>query len=182
MNNTQQLDKFELPENFRGRSGWFVQLWWIVEALFFRPSPQFLYGWRRWLLRRFGASIGKGAIIRPTVKTQFPWKVTIGDHVWIGDDVCLYSLGEISIGDHSVVSQKSYICTGSHRASDPRFAIYTEAVEIGEQCWIATDVFVGPGVKIGSGTIVGARSSVHRDLPEGKICIGNPARVIRDRK
>ena len=177
----QALDRFRLPDDFRGRPGWYVQLWWIVEALLFRPSPQFLYGWRRWLLRRFGAQVGRGAIIRPTVKTQFPWKVTIGDYAWIGDDVVLYSLGPIVIGNNVVVSQKSYICTGSHDPEQLDFPIFSRPIYIEDECWIATDVYVAPGVRIGRGTLVGARSSVFKDLPAGKICMGSPAKVVKDR-
>ena len=177
----QALDRFRLPDDFRGRPGWYVQLWWIVEALLFRPSPQFLYGWRRWLLRRFGARVGRGAIIRPTVKTQFPWKVSIGDYAWIGDDVVLYSLGPIVIGNNVVVSQKSYICTGSHDPGQLDFPIFSRPIYIEDECWIATDVYVAPGVRIGRGTLVGARSSVFKDLPAGKICMGSPAKVVKDR-
>ncbi|MCP9234502.1 putative colanic acid biosynthesis acetyltransferase [Lewinella sp. JB7] len=177
----QQLAKFRMPEGFRGKPAWMVQLWWITEALLFRPSPQFMYGWRRWLLRRFGAAVGEGAIIRPTVRTQFPWKVSIGDHAWIGDDVVLYSLGNIRIGNNAVISQKSYLCTGSHDAESPEFAIFSRPIYIADECWIATDVYIAPGVTVGRGTLVGARSSVFKDLPPGKICMGSPARVIKDR-
>ncbi len=177
----QELQSFRMPEGFRGRPAWIVQLWWIVEALLFRPSPQFLYGWRRWLLRQFGATIGEGVIIRPTVRTQFPWKVTIGDHAWIGDDVVLYSLGEITVGKNAVVSQKAYLCTGSHDPERADFTIFSLPIFIEDECWIATDVYVAPGVTIGRGTLVGARSSVFKDLPPGKICMGSPARVIKDR-
>ena len=177
----QDLSRFRLPPDFRGRPGWYVQLWWIVEALLFRPSPQFLYGWRRWLLRRFGAEVGAGAVIRPTVRTQFPWKVRIGEHAWIGDDVVLYSLGPITIGDHAVISQKSYLCTGSHDPNEVDFPIFSRSIIIEAECWIATDVYIAPGVTIGRGTLVGARSSVFKDLPAGKVCMGSPARIIKDR-
>lgn len=140
-----------------------------------------MYGWRRWLLRRFGAQIGEGVILRPTMRVQFPWKLSIGDHAWIGDDVVLYSLGPISIGANAVVSQKSYLCTGSHRADAKDFTIYFEAIVIEPEAWIATDVYIGPGVVIGGGTVVGARSSVFKSLPPGKVCLGSPARVIRNR-
>lgn len=178
----QDLSKFRMPPGFRGRPAWLVQLWWVVEALLFRPSPQFLYGWRRWLLRLFGARVGRDVIIRPTVRTQFPWKVSIGDYAWIGDDVVLYSLGDISIGRHAVVSQKAYLCTGSHDPQRVDFPIFSRPIRIEDECWVATDVYIGPGVTVGRGTIVGARSSVFKDLPAGKVCIGSPARVIRDRK
>ena len=107
----QNLDQYKTPSDFRGKSKLTVQLWWIVQASLFRCSPQFLYGWRRFLLRSFGAKIGKDVIIRPTVRITYPWKLTIGDYSWIGDDVVLYTLGEIEIGAHAVISQKGYICT-----------------------------------------------------------------------
>lgn len=140
-----------------------------------------MYGWRRFLLRSFGAKIGRGVILRPTMRTQFPWKVSIGDYSWIGDDVVLYSLGPISIGKNVVISQKGYLCTGSHDYTKPDFPIFFQAIHIEDECWLATDVFVGPGVRIGKGTVVGARSSVFKSLPPNKICIGSPVNVIRDR-
>lgn len=140
-----------------------------------------MYGWRRFLLRCFGAHIGTQVIIRPTARIQFPWKVRIGNHSWIGDQVHLYSLGPITIGNDVVISQRSYICTGSHDAQDIKFAIFHKRIAIEDQCWLATDVFVAPGVTIGRGTVVGARSNVFKDLPAGKICMGSPAKVIKDR-
>ena len=177
----QQLNTFKLPPNFRGKPGWYVQLWWIVQALLFRPSPQFMYGWRRFLLRSFGANIGKGVMLRPTVRTQFPWKVSIGDHSWVGDDVVLYSLGVITIGRNAVVSQKSYLCAGSHDYTQPDFPIVGLPVVIKDECWLATDVYVAPGVTIGKGTVVGARSSVFKSLPAGMVCMGSPAKVVKRR-
>ncbi|SEQ51593.1 putative colanic acid biosynthesis acetyltransferase [Neolewinella agarilytica] len=178
----QDLSRFKMPDGFRGKPGWYVQLWWIVQGTLFALSPQFLYGYRRWLLRLFGAKVGKGAIIRPTVRFQFPWKVTLGENAWIGDDVILYSLGPISVGDNAVVSQRSYLCTGSHDPGLPEFPIWQQPIIIESECWIATDVYVGPGVTIGQGTIVGARSSVFKSLPPMKVCVGSPARPVRDRQ
>ncbi|MEO1450776.1 MAG: putative colanic acid biosynthesis acetyltransferase [Bacteroidota bacterium] len=177
----QDLASFETPDNFRGRSKWTVQLWWLIEGTLFRWSPQFLYGWRRFLLRTFGAEVGEGVLLRPTVRTTYPWKVRIGDYAWIGDDVVLYSLGPITIGEHAVVSQKSYICTGSHDYTRSDFAIYAKPIEIGPGAWLATDVYVAPGIKIGAATVVGARSSVFKDLPDGMICIGSPAKAVKPR-
>lgn len=181
MANYQELNDFRLPINFRGRSGWYVQLWWIVQSIFFNSSPQFMYGWRRFLMRSFGAKIGKNVILRPSMHTQFPWKVEIGDSTWIGDDVVLYSLGQITIGKDVVISQKSYLCTGSHDYSKIAFPIYSEPITIQNGCWLATDVYIGPGVTIEAGTVVGARSSVFKSLPGNKICMGSPAKIIRDR-
>jgi putative colanic acid biosynthesis acetyltransferase WcaF len=120
----QDLNTFKLPENFRGRNAFIVQLWWLVQGTFFRMSPQFMYGFRRFLLRLFGAKIGKKVIIRPTVRITYPWKVSIGNYSMVGDDVVLYSLGDIEIGDNVVISQKSYLCTGSHDYLQIDFPIF----------------------------------------------------------
>lgn len=177
----QHLDQFTLPPNFRGRSALTVQLWWIIQATLFAWSPQFLYGWRRMLLRLFGAKIGQGALIRPSVKTTYPWKLSVGDYSWIGDDVVLYTLGEITIGSHAVVSQKSYICTGSHDYTAKNFDIYAKPVVIEDEAWVSTDVFVAPGVRIRKGAVIGARSTVLEDMPEAMICVGYPAKPIKPR-
>lgn len=177
----QDLSAFKLPKGFRGRPAWFVQLWWIVQALFFHTSPQVCYGWRRFLLRLFGARIGKGVIIRPSVTVTYPWKLTIGDWSWIGDQVTLYTLGEIIIEDNAVVSQHSYLCTGSHDHTRVTFDIWALPIRIESEAWLATNVFVGPGVTVGSAAIVGACSVTFKDVPAGMICAGNPLRVIRPR-
>lgn len=177
----QKLNKFKLPKNFRGRSGLVVQLWWMTDFFFFKLSPQVLYGWRRFLLRLFGAKIGKNVIIRPNVTITYPWKVSIGDNSWIGDNVELYSLGEIEIGSNVVISQKSYLCAASHDYDKEDFPIWSKKITIEDECWLATDVYVAPGVTIGRGTVVGARSSVFKDLPAGKVCVGSPAKPIKDR-
>ena len=140
-----------------------------------------MYGWRRCLLRLFGAKIGKNVIIRSSVNITFPWKVTIGDYSWIGDNAELYSLGEIEIGSNVVISQKSYLCAASHDYQKQDFPIWAKKITIEDECWLATDVYVAPGVTIGKGTVVGARSSVFEDLPSGKICMGSPAKMIKDR-
>src|SRR6185437_4485627 len=121
----QDLKQFKVSSNFRGRSGLTVQLWWLVQAVLFHPSPQILYGWRRFLLRLFGAKIGKQVIIRPSATITYPWKVSIGDYSWIGDNVELYSLGNITIGANAVVSQRSYLCAGTHNYQSIAFDIYS---------------------------------------------------------
>lgn len=179
--NYQDLKSYNTPKGFRGKSGVIVQLWRIVYVVLFRSSPQALYGWRRFLLRCFGATVGKKVIIRPTAQITYPWKLVLGDYCWIGDEVALYTLGPITVGANAVVSQRSYLCTGTHDYHSPNFAIEAHPITIGEKCWIATDVYVAPGVSIGNGTVVGARSSVFKNLPAGKICTGTPAIIIKDR-
>ena len=108
--------------------------------------------------------------------------MTIGDYSWIGDDVHLYTLGEIVIGANAVVSQSSYLCTGSHDPSRVDFAIYTKPVVICDQVWVCADVFIMPGVTIGTGAMIGARSLVTLDVPPTMVAIGSPARVVRTRE
>jgi len=177
----QNLTEYKTPKNFRGKSKIVVQLWWIVHALFFKLSPQVFYGWRRFLLRAFGAKIGKDVLLRPSVQITYPWKVSIGDYSWIGDEVVLYSLGKIIIGSNSVISQRSYLCTGSHDYQKIDFPIYSKKITIGNECWLATDVFVAPGVKIGNGAVIGARSTVIADISERTVNIGSPTREIKKR-
>lgn len=131
------------------------------------------------MLRKFGAKIGDRVLVRPTARITYPWKVEIGDNSWVGDDATLYSLGQIVIGANSVISQKSYLCTGTHDYDSSSFDIYSYPIKIGDGTWIAADVYVAPGVVVGSGSVVGARSSVYKDLPAGVLAIGSPAKIVR---
>jgi len=177
----QDLSRFRLPDGFRGRPAWLIQLWWFVQAVLFHSSPQVFFGWRCFLLRLFGAQIGKGVLIRPSTSVTYPWKVTIGDYSWIGDDVVLYSLSEINIGCHTVISQRSYLCAAYHDYTRPTFDMVAGPITIDDQVWIAADVFVGPNVTVGAGCLVGARSTVFHNLPAGMVCYGSPAIPVKSR-
>ncbi len=188
MTNNQQteswvdLRKYNQSWYDRGKPGWFVLLWWFVQAITFPLTPQPLYGVRRLILNLFGAKIGQGVLIRPTARFTYPWKIAIGDYSWIGDDVVLYSLDRIQIGKHCVISQKSYLCTGSHNIEDPTFGLQTASITIGNGAWVAADSFVGPGVNIGANAVIGARSSVFKDMPPGQVCLGTPCQPRYPRK
>lgn len=177
----QRLDCYQNPPGARGRSAVVVQLWWIIQATLFGMSPHFMFGWRRFLLRIFGAKIGDGVLVRPSARITYPWKISIGHRSWIGDNVVLYSLDQIAIGNDVVISQRAYLCTGNHNYSTPTFALITKSVAIEDEAWIATDVFVAPGVTIGRGAVIAARSTVVSDIASGAICKGNPAVKVRDR-
>ncbi|MBF2051456.1 MAG: hormogonium polysaccharide biosynthesis acetyltransferase HpsU [Leptolyngbya sp. IPPAS B-1204] len=158
----------------RGRPGAVILLWWLVQAIVFPLTPHAAHRWRVAVLRLFGAKIGQGVSIRPTARITYPWNVSIGDYSWIGDDVVLYSLDRIAIGQHCVISQKTYLCTGSHHLQDPAFGLKTAPIIIGNGAWIATDCFVAPGVQIGANAVIGARSTVLRDMPNQQVCWGSP--------
>ena len=181
MRDFQKLDRFRVPPGFRGQNAVVVMLWQFVQSTLFALSPQPFFAWRRLLLRLFGAKIGRKVLLRPTVRVTYPWKTEIGDFSWIGDHVELYSLDRISIGSHSVISQRSYLCTGSHDMNDIAFSYITAPIVVDDQVWIASDVFVAPGVKVGRGAVVGARSTVLKNIPPEVVASGEPARVIRSR-
>jgi putative colanic acid biosynthesis acetyltransferase WcaF len=178
----QDLATSRVPPGFRGRPAWYVQLWWLVQASLFAWSPQVLYRWRSWLLRLFGMKIGTNVKVRPSARVTYPWKVSIGDHSWVGDDAVLYSLGEIEIGANCVVSQRSYLCAATHNHLQPTFELVAGKITIEDEVWLAADVFVAPGRRVGRGTVVGARSNVFNDLPGGMICVGSPAKPIGPRR
>ena len=178
----QDLSQFKLPPDFRGRPAWFVQLWWIVQALLFATSPQVFYGWRRALLRLFGAEIGPKVLLRPSVRVTYPWKVSIGANSWIGDHVELYSLDRISIGDNVVVSHGSVLCAASHDYETVEFKIVASPITIEPEVWIASQVFVSPGITIGRGSVIGARSLVTHNLPAYSKAAGHPAKVVGTRR
>lgn len=165
-----------------GRPKWVVLTWWLVQAIAFPLTLHAHHGPRRALLRLFGARIGKHTVIRPSARFYYPWKISIGDYSWIGSGVEFYSLDTIRIGSHCVVSQKSYLCTGSHQPDDPAFGLTTAPITLENGVWVATDCFIGPGVTIGANTLVGARSSVFSDLPPEHICVGSPCRPYKPRQ
>ena len=176
------LSAYDSPFD-RGRPTWFILLWWLVEGIVFPLTLHNFNGIRTSLLRLFGAKIGKGVVLRSSVRILYPWKVEIGDYSWIGDDVYFYSLDRITIGRHSIISQKCYLCTGSHDRNDRNFALEIAPISIGNGTWLATDCFVGAGVTVGSNTIIGARSSIFKDIPAETIAWGSPckARKLRER-
>ena len=158
------------------------QLWYVVQATIFRYSLHNAYRWRAFLLRLFGARLEPNVRIRASARIEVPWNLSIGSNSSIGDFAIVYCLGPITIGRNSSVSQYAHLCAGTHETNTRRMLLLRTPITIGDFVWIATDVFVGPGVTIGDGTLVGARSSVFSDLPPGVVAVGSPARPIRPRE
>ncbi|MGZ9812023.1 WcaF family extracellular polysaccharide biosynthesis acetyltransferase [Pseudoroseicyclus sp. H15] len=174
----QDLSKFRVPKGFRGRSVVTVQLWWICQATLFAFSPRPAYKWRASLLRVFGAKIGRNSRIRSSARFTYPWKVSIGDNSWIGDRAELYSLVEISVGNNVCVSQDCYIATAGHDIGSLSFDYVTGPIAIEDEAWLASGAFVMPGVTVGRGAIVAARSVVTKDVAEALIVAGSPAHTM----
>jgi len=176
VNRFQDLSRF--GGTARGRAAWRAQLWWLFETLFVLPTPQYMFAWRRFALVLFGAKIGKRVLIRPGVRVTYPWNLTIGDYVWIGDKATIYSVAEISIGSHSVISQEAYLCAGTHDYEDVTFRFVSAPIRIGGECWIAARAYIGPGVEIGHAAVIGAGSIVMKSVDAETIVVGNPAKFV----
>ncbi|MDR4468514.1 MAG: hypothetical protein MRJ68_09485 [Nitrospira sp.] len=154
-------------------------LWGAVWWLAYRPSPRVLHGWRRLLLRIFGANIENGAHAYPSARIWSPWNLPMGEGSCLGDYVQCYSVDRVILEPHATVSQYSYLCTASHDYRIDGMPLITAPIMIGRHAWVAADAFIGPGVTVGERAVVGARASVFRDVDPWAVVGGNPARVIR---
>lgn len=157
-------------------------LWTLVEGTLFRLSFRTWNGWRAALLRAFGAKIGAGCTIRRTARIFYPWNLEMGSVSALGDDVVVYNLGPITIGDRVVVSQEAYLCAGSHDYRLKAMPLVTPPIAIRDDAWVCARAFVGPGVTIGEGAIVGAGSVVMRSVEDWTIVGGNPAAFVKRRE
>lgn len=157
-------------------------LWSVVWGVLFRPSPRIFYGWRRMLLRLFGAAVGRNARISPSVRIWAPWNLSIGNEVSISHDVDCYCVDRLSIGDNATVSQYAMLCTASHDVSDPRMGLICAPVSLESQSWVCAGAFVGPGVTVGVGAVIGAKAVQMKSVAAWTIHGGNPARFLKRRE
>ncbi len=156
-------------------------LWQAAWLLLFRPVPWFWHAPRRALLRVFGAQVGTGAQIMPSVRIWAPWNLSLGAHATVSHGVDLYSVDRIEIGAHATVSQRAFLCTATHDIDHPRMPLKTAPIRIGDGAWVCAEAYVHPGVAIGEEAVAGVRAVVLRDVPPGQVVGGNPARFLRMR-
>lgn len=157
----------------------FGRLLWSMAKPLFRLSPRPMWGWRRVLLRTFGASVGEQVQVYPSTHITIPWNLTLENYSAVGDHAILYALGPIRIGARSTVSQGAHLCAGTHDISDSARPLLKLPISIGNDAWVCADAFIGPGVVVGDGAIVGARAVAMKDIPPNTIVAGNPARYLR---
>lgn len=155
---------------------------WAVAQLFFRMSPRTWFGWRRFILRLFGAKVSVGANVYPSAKIYLPWNLTLGENCSVGEWALVYNLGPVKIGDRSTVSHRAHLCAGTHNYRAATLPLIRSSISIGPEAWICSDAFIGPDVKVGEGSIVGAGSVVIRDVGPWEIVRGNPAEFIKWRR
>jgi putative colanic acid biosynthesis acetyltransferase WcaF len=171
----QAARKYSTAEQLR-RVAWSLGRWLV------RLSPRPCFAWRRVLLRVFGARIGAHVNIYPTAYLYMPWNVDIGDWSALGEDVLVYSLGKVRIGSSVTLSYRSHVCAGTHDLNDPALPLLKPPVHIEDGVWVGTEAFIGPGVTVGYGAIVGARAVVVKNVAPFDIVAGNPARTIGRRE
>jgi len=152
---------------------------WLVLARF-TPPP--FHGWRRLVLRIFGARIAPGARIHASVSIWHPANLDIGANALIGPGVRLYNQGHIMIGEKTVISQRAHICASTHDVNDANFQLQLRPVRIGAHCWVAAEAFVGPGVSMGDRSVLAARGALFRSTEPDAIYTGNPAALLKMRQ
>lgn len=157
-------------------------LWMAAWLVLCRFTPPPLHAWRRLVLRVFGARIASGARVHASVSVWLPANLELGENTLIGPGVRLYNQGRIVIGARTVVSQRAHICASTHDLRDPLFQLVLRPVTIGEQCWVAAEAFVGPGITMHDGAVLGARGALFEDAAAGEVYAGNPATFVKDRQ
>ena len=157
-------------------------VWGVVYVLLFRYSPKTFHLWRIFLLRCFGASIGRHCHIYPKAVIWAPWNLEMGDYSCFADDVICYSMAKIKVGDRCVISQGARLIAATHDYNDPRFPLVARRIDIMDHVWVASEAFISYGVRINEGAVIGARSVVTKDIPEWTVCAGNPCSVVKERK
>lgn len=173
-----RLSTFDNRSFDRGAPRWKEALWFLVRRVFFDtqlPVPSAL---KTFWLRRFGAKVGRGVVIRSKVNITFPWRFCCGDDVWIGDEVLILSLAEVSVGHDCCISQRAFLCTGSHDFSRPTFDLVTAPITIADGCWVCAQSFLGPGTTLGPGSRSLPGAVVHGEVAAGTTVGGVPAKAI----
>ena len=173
------LSVYDNSDFDRGASFWKEGVWYLVRWIFFQTSFPWPSRLRVALLRLFGAKVGQGVVIRANVNISFPWRLRIGDHVWIGEDVGILSLAPVTIESNVCISQRAYLCTGSHDFRREGFKLKVDPITVRTGSWVAAAAFLGPGVEVGAGALVSAGSIVFETVPPNTLVHGNPASVVR---
>jgi len=164
-----------------GRSFAYRALWLIVEALVMLNPVVTPYGLKRWVLRRFGAKVGRGVLIKPNVHVKYPWHLEVGDNVWIGERAWIDNFVSVRIAANAVVSQGAYLCTGNHDWSDPGMGLMVKPVTVEQGAWVGAFARIGPGVTGGANAIVTLGSVLLKDAQPNGIYTGNPAMLVGER-
>lgn len=158
-----------------------LRVMWMFGKGVFRITPRTAHGVRAFILKVFGARIGRNVNIYSTARIFFPWNLAVDDWSAIGEYANIYNLGKVEIGKNVTISQYAHLCAGTHDYTQRDMPLVKLPIEIRDNTWIATEAFIGPGVVVGEGAVVGARAVVVSDVPAWCVVVGNPARVKKKR-
>ena len=176
-----QLSKFDNSGYYPGRPKSIQILWYFLGRPLLRASWIPLSSPRCWLLRLFGARVGKRVVIRPGVRVKFPWNLEIGDDSWIGEDVWIDNLAQVTVESDACISQGAYLCTGNHDWTDPAFGLIVRPIAIRAGAWVGARATVGPGVEVSQCAVAAMGSVVAGNLDAYTIYAGNPAVKVKMR-
>jgi len=157
--------------------GLWITTWLLLAAW----TPSFMHPWRRALLRIFGAKIASTASVYSSARIWSPANLEMGEFASVGPRVRVYCMAKIAFAPYSLASQGAHLCAGTHDVDDVHFQLQTTAIRVGYRAWIAAEAFIGPGVVVGEGAVLGARGCAFSDLKPWTIYAGNPARAMRER-
>lgn len=175
------LSSFTNPDFSRGAPRWKEIAWMLVSAMFFRHELSVWNGAKVWWLRRFGAHVGRGVLIKPSVQVKFPWKLSVGDYSWIGEHVWIDNLERVEIGPNVCISQGALLLTGNHDYRKPSFDLIVKPIALEEGVWIGARAVVCPGVRAGSHAVLSVGSVATKDLEPYQVYQGIPAERKGDR-
>jgi putative colanic acid biosynthesis acetyltransferase WcaF len=175
------LSRFTVGNFNRGAGVVKEGLWLVVSLVLFRVCPFSFSALKRAVLRAFGASVGRNVTIKPRVSITFPWKLTVGDHVWLGEESWLLNLERIVIGSNVCISQRAVLCTGSHNYKVVTFDLITRPITLEDGAWIGAGSWVGPGVTVGAHAVLALGSVATQNLAANGIYRGNPAMFVKQR-
>jgi putative colanic acid biosynthesis acetyltransferase WcaF len=156
--------------------------WNICCLLLYRTSPRPLHSWRSFLLRLFGAKLGRNCHFYPRSKVWAPWNLVCADQVTAGDGAEIYNPAPVKLGSHAILSQDAYLCTATHDYDDPAFPLIAYAMEIGPYAWICARASVAPGVNVGEGAVLGLGSVATRSMEDWTVYAGVPAVKVKERQ
>jgi len=177
-----RLKDYDNRDFDRGAPFWKEALWLAVKSIFFLTALPWPSALRVELLRLFGARIGHGVVIRSHVNITFPWRFSVGDDVWIGEETLILSLAPVILESDICISQRAFLCTGSHDFRAPAFNLMTKSITVRRGSWIAAQAFIAPGVEIGPDSAVSAGSVVLTSVPPRTLARGNPAVIVKEWK
>ena len=179
----QQIDLSKYRNVLTRKHQMIRMLWSVVWTIFARPLPRSIgSGWKRFLLRLFGAKLASTAIVYSSAKIYYPANLIMDEYSCLASGVDCYHVALVKIGANTTVSQGAYLCTASHDISDSLNPLVTAPIIVKDQAWIATDAFVGMGVTVGQGAVIGARACVFKDVEPWTVVGGNPAKFIKRRE